>query len=83
MAKLDYRYQALDLNGNILSTGNKIEDVNSRMGRKIIVDFEYKKRQGRFCVTGEYPAYREDWHTGDDWRERVSELLRRSFMGEE
>lgn len=57
---LDYRYQALDFNGKILSTGNKLYSVCA-FGRRIIIDYKLMRHT---VQTSMYPQTRYNWHNG-------------------
>jgi hypothetical protein len=65
-----YRYQALNSSGGVISSGDRLKDVE-HLGKRIIVDFKLK----RWTRQGVYPQTRYSWHTG---LEQVGSVIRRS-----
>ena len=54
------RYMAIDRSGNVLSTGNKLGDIQG-YGIRILIDWKDK----RFAIENVYPVIRPMWnHTG-------------------
>lgn len=70
------RYQALDFNGAILATGQRIQDV-AAMGERVIVD-NFKHL---YAVQGTYPQTRHDWKKWDDLGDKLRAGLRRMGKG--
>lgn len=63
------RYQALDLAGNVLAQGARLQDVEG-MGPRILVDYKLK----RWTWVGRYPLTRYGWNKGLD---KLGDVLRK------